>query len=196
DGELVPTAHSELPVFDDANSFMIVIRSAKISVPLESLSNALNQYVLSASDAPIKSVHIAANGNKLKIKGRLHAKGDVPFETDGELSVTADSKIRVHTDKIKAEHLPVKGLMDLLGKDLSKLIDTRKVPGLTLDKDDLLLTPSELFPPPHIQGKLQSISIAGNEIVQQYGGNAMPAARFAGNYMAYTGAQLRFGKLT
>lgn len=196
EGELSPTEKNGLPVFDDSNSFTIVIRSATISVLIDSLTSALNQYVLKAPDSPIKDVRISANSEKLRIKGRLHSKGDVPFETEGELSVTPNGKIRVHTEKIKAGHLPVKGLLDLLGKDLSRLIDTRKVPGLSIEKDDLLLTPSELFPPPHIQGNLRSISIAGNQIVQQYGDDSSARAAFAGNYMAYRGGRLRFGKLT
>jgi len=195
DGELASTSSGGIPTFDDPNSFTILIRSAKISVSIESLSSALNQYVLAARDAPIKAIQITSQSSKLKIKGRLHSKGDVAFETEGELSVTPDGRIRVHTEKIKAGHLPVKGLMDLLGEDLSELIDTRKIAGLTIDKNDLLLTPSELFPPPHIHGKLTSISIAGDEIIQQYG-DAVPPALIAGNYMAYHGARLRFGKLT
>src|SRR5581483_12462224 len=102
----------------------------KISVSLNSLSSALNQYVLAGADAPIKGIQITSKSDKLKIKGRLHSKGDVPFETEGDLSITPDGRIRVHTEEIKAGHLPVKGLMDLLGEDLSELIDTRKIAGL------------------------------------------------------------------
>jgi hypothetical protein len=110
--------------------------------------------------------------------------------------VTPDGEIRVHTEKVNAAHLPIKKLMDLLGATIAKLIDTRKVRGVRAEKDDLILTPSEAFPPPHIQGRLSSIAIRGNEIVQQYGRSASPSVKMAGNYMAYRGAQLRFGKLT
>jgi hypothetical protein len=196
EGALKPTRDGGMPVFDDANSFSISIQSAKISITSDALANALNQYALVASDAPIKSVRIIPAGTKLKIKGRLHSKGDLPFETEGSLSVTPEGEIRVHTEKIKAGHVPVKSLMDLLGETISKLIDTRKVSGLRADKNDLLLNPSELFPPPHIHGRLRSISIVGNEVVQEYGSQTAPALKMSGNYMAYQGAQLRFGKLT
>jgi hypothetical protein len=196
EGELKPTREGGTPVFDDANSFSISIQSARISVTIDALANALNQYALAAADAPIKSVHIIPAGAKLKIKGRLHSKGDLPFESEGSLSVTPGGEIRVHTEKIKAGHVPVKSLMDLLGTTISQLIDTRKVSGLRADKDDLLLNPSELFPPPHIQGRLHAISIVGNEVVQEYGAQTAPPMKMSGNYMAYQGAQLRFGKLT
>ena len=194
-GELRPTQPGGMPIFDDASSFTLAIESARISITTEALANVMNQYALAASDAPIKGLSIIPSGGKLKIKGRLHSKGDLPFESEGSLSLTPEGEIRIHTEKIKAGHLPVKGLMDLLGESIAKLIDTRKVSGLRADKNDLLINPAELFPPPHIQGRLRAISIVGDEVVQEYGTQTAPTMKVSGNYMAYEGAQLRFGKL-
>ena len=196
EGDLVPVKPNSLAIFDDVNSFTLAIHSAEISITTDALANVLNEYAFAASDAPIKQIRVSAQGNKLKIQGRLHSKGDLPFETEGTLSVTADGEIRVHSEKVKAAHLPVKSLMDLLGETVAKLVDTRKVRGVRAEKDDLILTPSELFPPPHTQGKLSSITIRGNEVVQQYGTAAEPSLQISGNYMAYRGGQLTFGKLT
>ena len=129
------------------------MRSAEISLTTYALSSVLNDDVFAADGAPLKGIRLSAPAGKIKILGRLHSKGDVPFETEGRLSVTADGNIRVHIEKIKAAHLPVKGLMDLIGETISKLIDTRKVRGVRAEKDDLILIPSELFPPPHLYGK-------------------------------------------
>ena len=196
EGELVPTASGGMPVFDDANSFNLAIRSAEISITSDALANALNQFAFAASDSPIKSVRISPVGNRIKIQGRLHSKGDLPFETEGSLSVTPEGDIRVHTEKVSAAHLPVKGLMDLIGETVAKLIDTRKVRGVRVEKNDLILSPAELFPPPHIEGRLSAIAVRGNEIVQQYGKPSINSLKISGNYMAYRGEQLRFGKLT
>jgi hypothetical protein len=198
EGELVPTVSGGMPVFDDATSFNLAIRSAEISITLDALANSLNQFAFAALDSPIKSVRISTVGSKIKIQGRLHSKGDLPFETEGSLSVTPEGDIRVHAEKVKAAHLPLKGIMDLLGETVAKLIDTRKVRGVRAEKDDLILSPAELFPPPHIQGRLTSIAIRGNEVVQQYGkaSTKMNSMKISGNYMAYRGEHLRFGKLT
>ncbi len=198
EGELVPTVSGGMPIFDDAKSFNLAVRSAEISITLDALADTLNQFAFAASDSPIKSVRFSTVGNKIKIQGRLHSKGDLPFETEGSLLVTPEGDIRVHSDKVKAAHLPVKGIMDLLGETVAKLIDTRKVRGVRAEKDDLILSPAELFPPPHIQGRLTSIAIRGNEIVQQYGkpSTKMNSMKISGNYMAYRGEHLRFGKLT
>jgi hypothetical protein len=99
---------------------------------------------------------------------------------------------------VKALHLPVEGLMDLLGIDIADLIKTGKVQGVTAEKDDLILDPAKLLPPPHIAGQLTAVRLESNDIVQVFGhASAAPAMRvqFA-NYMAYRGNQLRFGKLT
>jgi len=196
EGELVPTQTDGFPIFDDPNSFTLAIQSAKMSVNTDGLANVLNQYAFAAADAPLKSIRVSTQGDKIMIRGRLHSKGDIPFESEGSLSITPQGEIRVHTENLKAAHLPVKGLMDLLGETISKLIDMRKIRGVRVQGDDLLLTPSELFPPPHIEGRLSAIAIRGNEIVQEYGTTSKPWANLSGNYMAYRGAQLRFGKLT
>jgi hypothetical protein len=193
-GDLLPSGKAAFPVFDDPTSFRVDVSAAEITVGAAALANVLNQYAFAASDAPIKSVSVAIEKGKLKVRGRLR-KGDVPFESEGSLSVTSDGEIRVHSDKIKAAHLPVKGLMDLLGENVAKLIDTGKARGIRADKDDLILNPAELFPPPHIHGRLSAITVRGDEIVQTYGGRFTPLLKISGNYMGYRGSQLQFGKL-
>ena len=196
EGELVPTTQTGIPVFDDPNSFTLNVRSAEMSIATDALASALNQYAFAASDAPIKGIRISNQGGKLNLQGRLHSKGNIPFESVGSLSVTPDGEIRVHTESVKAAHLPVKGLIDLLGQSIATLIDTRKVHGVRAEQDDLILTPAELFPPPHVVGKLTSVTLRGNEIVMTYGSAPSQPVKMSGNYMAYRGAQLRFGKLT
>jgi hypothetical protein len=202
EGIVVPLKGNSLPVFDDPHSFLLAVDFAEISMRTDSLSNVLNQYVFAGSDSPIKDVAITIQGNMLKVKGKLHSKGDAPFETDGTMEPTEDGQIRVQARKIKALKLPVKGLMDLLGLKLADLVSTKKVDGVRLEGDDLILDPQKILPPPHIQGKVTAVRLVGGEIVMVIGdqnydrGKVAKAPPPAGNYMAYRGAQLRFGKLT
>jgi hypothetical protein len=195
-GQLEPKG--ELPVFDDKQSFTLQISAAEIAMSPDDLANALNSYVFARDDAPLKAISIRIDNDRLKIKGKLHSKGDVPFETEGHLSSTADGKIRLHAEKMKALHLPVKGIMDLLGVKISDLVNTGKVRGVAVDKDDLILDPSTLLPPPHIAARVTAVRLEPNHIVQIIGPAApvKKAAGFSGNFMAYRGNQLRFGKLT
>lgn len=195
EGDLVPVGQDGLPIFEDPNSFLVDVRSAGISITTAALANVLNQYAFAAQDAPIKAIRISTEGGKLSVRGRLRT-GDVPFESIGSLIVTPGGEIRVHSEKIKAVHLPVKGLMDLLGENIAKLINTKKVRGVRAEKDDLILNPEELFPPPHIHGKLTSVAVRGTEVSLKYGDPFVPWLKVSGNYMAYRGARLRFGKET
>jgi hypothetical protein len=134
---------------------------------------------------------------QLKVKGKLHDKGDIPFETEGILTPTADGKLRLHSEKIKAMHVSVKGLMDLFGIDLGKLIKEGKVPGVEAQENDLILDLEQILPPPHIEGKVVSVRMEGDNIIQIFSGSdAKPVKNIrAGNYMAYRKNRLRFGKL-
>jgi hypothetical protein len=197
DGALVPTGEHEMPIFDEKNSFRLQINSAQISLAADSLARVLNSYVFARHDAPLKDISIRIDKSKLKIKGKLHDKGDLPFEMEGQLTPTPDGKIRVHAEHIKALHLPVKGLMDLFGLKIADLIKTEKVRGVAVDKDDVILDPAQVLPPPHIEGRLTAIRLVGNSIVQSFGDSAPRERLFNGpNYMAYSGNRLRFGKLT
>jgi hypothetical protein len=133
----------------------------------------------------------------LKIKGKLHSKGNIPFEVDAKASVTPDGTIRLSAKSIKALHVPVKGLMDLLGTDLASLIKAGKLTGMKAEKDDLILDPQQILPPPHIKGKVTAIRLEGDNIVESFGNpQKLKTHRGRQNYMRYEGNRLRFGKLT
>ena len=194
-GELVPKG--ELPVFDDKESFTLQIAAAEIAMSTDNLANVMNSYVFARPDAPLKDISVRVENGSLKIKGKLHSKGDVAFETEGHLSSTADGMIRLHTEKMKALHLPVKGIMDLLGVKIADLINTGKVNGVKVDENDIILDPATLLPPPHISARVSAVRVEGNNIVQVIGRvTGANAGRVTGNYMAYRGNELRFGKLT
>lgn len=197
-GQFVPAKPDGMPIFDDAHSFTLEMKYAEIAISADSLANVLNQNVFNAPDSPLKKLSITSEGGTLKIKGQLHSKADLPFETDGTVSATPDGKIRLHATKIKAAKVPVKGVMDLLGLKIQNLISTKKVSGVQAEGDDLVLDATEILPPPKITGRVTQVRVQGNDIIETFGdaADADPDPGLKGNYMAYRGAQLRFGKLT
>jgi hypothetical protein len=198
EGELIPVKAGSIVVFDDKNSFTLALTSAEIAISCNALAQVLNEDVFSASDSPIKDLSIETRNNQLIIRGKLHQRADVPFETTGTLSPDPDGRIRVHADHVRAAHLPLKGLMDLLGIDFAAVIDTHKIQGIAIEKDDMILDPEKILPAPHIRGKVTAVRIQGNDIVQVFG--APQAVNFAakqpGNYIAFRHSEMRFGKLT
>jgi hypothetical protein len=197
EGELIPIKETGIPVFDDNQSFRLAIDSAEIAISTNAMANVLNQNVFADKDSPLKGISISGEGDAIRIKGKLHSKGDIPFEAKGKLSVTLEGEIRIHAEKIKAAHLPVKGVMDLLGVKIASLINTSKIGGVRAEGNDLLLKPEQILPPPQIQGRVTDVQLRGNDIVQYFGDrHTASAPNGFRNYMAYRGAQLRFGKLT
>jgi hypothetical protein len=168
-GYLTPTKPEALIFLDDSNSYILNLTSAELALGCNSLAQVLNEDLFSAANAPIKQITIEARNNLLIIKGKLHQKGDVPFETTGTLIVEGDGRVRLHAEHLKAAHLPVKGPMDLLGIDMARMINGKKIAGVSADKDDLRLNPEQIFPPPQIRGRTTAVGIQGNEIVQVFG---------------------------
>jgi len=199
-GKLAPRP-GQIPVFDDKQSFALDADRANITVTTQALTNDLNDFLFAKQDAPLKKLSVSTKGNLLVIKGLLVSKGGIPFETDGTVSATPEGLIRVHTTKVRALHIPVKGLMDLLGVETVTLLNTKKVAGLAVDKDDLLLDPEKIFPPPQIHGHLTRIAVQDAGVVLEFrspGVVPAPLVSACGgqNFLVFRGGSVRFGKLT
>src|SRR5215469_13536511 len=151
-GELERTKPSVPVTFDDSNSFVVNADSAEIHLTASSLTALMNEYVFAYKGAPIKEITTTIEGSQLIQKGKIHKAVDLPFRITASLSPTADGNVRVHAEKIQVEHLSVKGLLHFLGEDLRKLIRQNPGRGVTVDGNDLILSPAALTPPPHIHG--------------------------------------------
>ena len=197
DGVLVPLGKNEYPNFDDKDSFNLRVSTAEIAMNSSDLANVLNSYVFARPNSPLSEISISVENQHLKVKGKLHDKRDIPFETDEILIPTKDGKIRLHTEKIKALHFPIKGLMDLFGIDMGSLIKEGKIPGIEAKDDDLVLDLELILPPPHLEGKVVNIRMEGDKIIQIFGGSdAKPVKSMrAGNYMVFKNNRIRLGKL-
>jgi hypothetical protein len=196
-GEMYPTGKNEMPVFDDKTSFEVHVSNGRISITPQAMALILNSQVFARSDSPFKDISISIDKDRLRVKGRLRSRGDIPFETSAILTVNSDGRIRVSTEKLKAMHVPVKGMMDKLGIELASLVSTTKIPGMSTDKNDVLMDLGALLPPPHIKGKVSAILLGENSIVTIFGDEARPgSANDPVSYMSFQGNPVRLGKLT
>jgi hypothetical protein len=197
-GQFLPTRKGQPPAFDDKLSYIVAIDSAEVGVSAASMTHALNTYVFGAPDAPLKNLTLSIQGNKIKQAGTLNEGIGIPFEMTGTMSATADGRIRIQPTQVKAVHLPVKGLMKVLGLHMAKLVNTRKTKGVSVEGDDIILDPAQMLPPPMMRGRITAVSIQGDEIIQTFGtARKLQAGKlFGGNYILYRGGVLRFGKLT
>ncbi len=186
--------------FDDSSSFIVVIDSAEVALPAQSLAALLNSYVLAYPGAPIKNIDVTIKDGRVVQKGTMHKGIDLPFEIEGSLSPTADGNVRMHAEKIKSAHLPVKGLLHLFGEDLSKVVNRNAGRGMTIVGDDIIMDLRAFTPPPHMQGRVTRVTVADGKIVEYFGSERHPAVLEppfpAKAYIYHRGGTLHFGKLT
>ena len=199
-GRLQPTSAQRPVTLDLRDSFYMQVDWGTMAISTESLATLLNTYVFAYEGAPLKNISVSVKGDHLIQKATLHKGVDLPVEMEGTVSATADGNIRVHIDKVKSEHIPLKGLMHLFGEDLAKLVNLNEARGVRLEGDDILLFPDRMMPAPHMRGRITEVRVEGDDIVQVFGGGrrsrTMRLPEAAANYIYHRGGTLRFGKLT
>lgn len=199
-GELQRQSPDQPPYLDDKHSFTLAIDSARIGITPAGLSDLLNRYTFAYPGSPLRKLAITLEHGRVRQQGVMRG---VSFAVVGDLSVDPGGELRLHPTSIKAAGIKVGGLMKFFGLHLQKLVDTQRARGVRIDRDDFLLSPAELLPPPKVAGRLAAVEVTDSEIIQLFRPPAGPAAHalllphvHAPNYMFFRDGVLRFGKLT
>ncbi|MES1245030.1 MAG: hypothetical protein ABUT39_25725 [Acidobacteriota bacterium] len=199
-GELLSNKEGEPPFFDDPASFRVRIDQGEIAMTPESLSALLNGYVFNDASAPVKDVKIEIENGHVKQTATLKKKIPVKTTIEGDLSVTPEGDIRLHPTRIKAEGLPVKGLLDLFDVELSEMIKSQESKGVRIVENDFILDPEKLGPSPRMLGRVVAVRLEKDHLVQIFGGakatTLKPSFPDAAHYIFFRGGELSFGKLT
>ena len=199
-GQLIPTKPGAPAILDDPRSFILSIDSAWIRVSTQAMGDLLNRYVFDYAGAPLRGLRVTVEGKQLRQRGRMNG---MPFSILSDVRVTPAGELRLQPVSIKAFGIPVKGVMGFLGMKLQKMLDLRKATGVRVEKNDLIISPTLIVPPPLLRGKLASIELSDSTMVQVFrperGAVPPPLERpdtTAANYMYFQGGSLRFGLLT
>jgi hypothetical protein len=199
-GELRPTSPEHSPYFDDKNSFILAIDSARVHLAPAALGELLNRYTFAYPGSPLRHLQLSVEKGQLRQQGTLRG---ISFSMLGDLSLTPAGELRLHPTSVKAVGIGVGGLMNFFGLNLEKLVKVRGVRGVRIEKDDFYLTPAELLPPPLVKGQVNAVEVTDSAVslvfhpadssrVKEL---AVPDPKVT-NYMYYRGNVLRFGKLT
>jgi hypothetical protein len=188
-----------VPYLDDKRSYSVAVDSGEVAVDLASL-NALVNRALGDDRSNVDKLRLAiAEDGTLRQKGVIDKAINIPFDMKSTLSVTPDGRIAVRTKSVKGFGVPIKPVMSLFHIGMDDLVKVKPGHGVVVAGNDLILDPSEMLPAPAIRGRLTSVRVEGNSLVQVFGrprGSAGDARRSPRNRIYWRGGQLAFGKLT
>jgi hypothetical protein len=190
-------------VFDDKNSFIITIDTAEVGMTGADLSALLNKYVFGYKGSPLSHLHMRMEGDHVVQTGRMHKGITISFEITAAMDVTPEGLIRLHPTQTKIMGMNGEKLLKFLGLSLEKILDLSGATGATVHGNDIFLDPAKILPPPEIEGRVVSVRVDGDEMVQAFGNTEpheavhalVPPDTKAPNYMFYKGGTLRFGRL-
>ena len=202
-GEAVPTHKDRPAVLDDESSFTVRVTSGTVALTGDALSALMNEHVFHYAGSPLRDLRVRTAGTQLVQRGIMHKGVDIPFEMTASVSLEPDGRVRLHPTRTRILGVNGEKLLHALGLHLDRLLDLRGAHGASVKGDDLFLEPTEILPPPAIAGRLASIRVEGDELVQEFvrlpedtvfDGYARPDSA-ARNYIFFRGSRLRFGKL-
>ena len=188
-----------MPVnFDNKNEFVMRIDRGVIGMNSASLDRLMNGYIFGYANAPLRELHITMEGRQLRQEGIIHKVIDIPFTMWADVSAT-DGLIRIHPTKIDICGLNGLGLLKAVGMTLQKMLKMPVERGIRAEKNDLLLDPNHVLPPPEVALHLVEVHVAGDELLQTYdAGQHLPPLQLPKpekNYMYFRSGTLRMGKL-
>jgi hypothetical protein len=198
-GRFVPTG-AGAPNLDDSSSYVVEVDAGEVAIDEASLNAIMNEHVFTGHKPPVKDLEVTIEDGLVRQKGKLDKAIDIPFKVKGAVEATPDGKIRVHAKSIKGFGLPVKGLMKALGIEMDEMMKVEAGHGVTVDDNDFIIDPQEMLPPPKLRGRVSSVRVEGDEIVQVFGSGPVgarlsPLSR-GKNHIYWRKGALRFGKLT
>ncbi len=194
-GEMVRTHEQINPTFDDPDSFVFQLKKGVIRANIGDISNFLNHSIDKGS--PLHNLTIAPDGEQLKIRGTVKKMISLPIEITGTPSPTQSGLIRFHVNKISILKIPMKAILGGLDVKIADLVKDPKMPGLTVDGNDLIFDTEKLLPPPHIHGQITKVHVQVPDIEVIYGSAPDdPSLAQWHNFLRFRNGALDFGKLT
>lgn len=154
EGKIAPLCYGKLTV----------VSHGEIIASDQSLTNVFISK-LAKKKSKIKDFKIVNAGGTTTLSGSISKIVPIKFSIAGELS--SDGKdITLHARTIKADGIPVKGLLELFGKNLSTIMKTQNVKGLKVDENTLSFN---LEPLAGLKGHILAASSFDGGLLLRYG---------------------------
>jgi hypothetical protein len=202
-GEVIPATPGASAFLDSTTSFSIRITSGTVALRSADLGVILNRFVFGYPGSPLRKLRVRTAGTQLVQTGVMRKGVDLSFEITSSVSLTDSGWIRLHPTKVRVLGVNGQSLLNALGLELDDLLDLSGSTAARVKGDDIYLDPTKILPPPAIAGRLVSVRVEGDELVQEFA--RLPedslfdryarADSAAANYLFFRGGRLRFGRL-
>jgi hypothetical protein len=133
---------------------MTDIQHGEVFIDTQSLSREF-QSKSSQSGSPVHDLKLEINENGVALKGTLKKLIPISFTMEGP--VTTDGRVLIfHASKIKADGIPIKGLLGMLGKHLESMLKSESIGGVTAKGDTIIFEPEKIA---HVRGRIASAEV-------------------------------------
>jgi hypothetical protein len=191
--------------FDDSRSFVTYVEYAEAALDAKNLTNLFNNHVFNYRGAPLRNIKVEIKDGQIRQSGILHKGVDIPFSMKADVSLTPDGRIRLHPTDTDIFCVDGDKLMQALHLTMQKMVDVSKARGVAIEKNDFIIDAMQILPPPVIRGRLRSVRVVNDLLVQEIGPDSGQTTRVVAqrlvppdttvrNYMYYRGGHLRFGR--
>ena len=142
---------------------LTVVSHADIFVSDQSMTN-LFAAKLTDSAAQIRDLRIDNNVGQVTLSGTITRLLPIHFSLSGPVS-TDGSAIRMDVKAVKADGIPMKDLLKLLGEHLASVMNLKGVAGLVVDDNSISISPEQVA---HLKGHLADVVTSAEGITLHY----------------------------
>lgn len=140
------------------------VQHGEVFISAESLTKLFAQKV-EQSKSSISELKVEVKDNAAHLSGKVHKGIDIPFEIEGPISSDGTLLI-LHAKKIKAEGIPVKGLLGMVGVHLGSMLGSEGVSGVSATGDTLVFEPVKIA---HVRGRITSAQLTSKGLALVFG---------------------------
>ncbi len=140
-----------------------VVSHAEIFVDNASLTKVFSSK-LSDSESKIQDFKVVNSELNVTLSGTIKKIIPIHFSIAGPVT-TDGTGLLLRADKIKADGIPVKALLGLVGEHLSSVLGMKNVRGVTVQENTMTFLPEQIA---HLKGHIQSVTTSSAGITLIY----------------------------
>ena len=187
--------------FDDPESFRLTLQQSVVLIPPDVLEGMFNESLFNYPHSKLRKLKVRLeqedNQHVLRVKGKVNVGLWLPFSLSARVLVDTTTNMLV----IDVSHLKILGFLSATKQiqwkplHLENLISLPPNKSLMIQGNRMMVKPFGLFPPPRVDGTMESIAVGEKGIRLVFSGGPIPAPEAsADNYVYLKGGTSQFGQ--